>query len=89
MFCFGSTHVDDVGNATTAFDVCYAGTCMGRAGVNVVSQEHTFNDLEIFTNYSFVVLAQTRIGAGPTSNPVYARTKTGIPSGMYFNNLCN
>ena len=67
------------GDDTTAFDACYAGTCIGaRHHSNTTSYE--LPELHPGRAYSVQVQAYTSVGGGPLSGAVYGETMEAAPS---------
>ncbi|EGD79414.1 hypothetical protein PTSG_09826 [Salpingoeca rosetta] len=69
----------DDGDATTAFDACVAGQCVGAARYSNTSS-YTLDDLHPGRTYAVQVQAYTSIGGGPLSDAVHGTTLEAPPS---------
>ena len=81
--CVPTTRPDgtlcDDGDPTTAFDACYAGTCIG-AQHHSNTTSYTLPELHPGRAYSVQVQAFTSVGGGPLSGAVYGETMEAAPS---------
>ena len=70
----------DDGNAATVGDACLGGMCAGVANLST-NLYQVIDALEEDTDFEFTAQAFTRVGPGPWSRAVTARTQTAPPSG--------